>query len=494
LLVFSLPADVSDSALLLKYTNQLESLMRSGERLVVDVRDYVAELLFKRREAISFASRDDLVQKVYSRLRGLRSRVLSSTQTSLSSVKDYHVFSFTLGKEDAITLLSGYGIKDTLFDQALRYAGFKHVYPGVYFPGLLVEAANKIRGGEELDRVLDGLERSETMMTLRLSLATSTLEGLVESSKTQLARLLAGVSASLGPIASSALVAVTVFAGFFGFATFSEKDFKRRLVESAAAWRKLPEEKRVILADIYDRQLGLLPGESKEILDELFLHDENLEKQVYDAWQKIRSLEAEKIYEGILAQKNPGIALAAKIRQSGAEVNHTTNTRKDEVKEFREMIESSRKEVCIWRGGFSSASELINLFTTFLNRDNTMLRILLSVNQFTITNARPLIELSKKYGNLELGFFESSLRAEIYDRETLRIVTKAPRQPRIVDDPGKPGEDTEFYYASWCTKHKDWVGFALNFFEYCWQKADHDLDAIATTIHELTHLDNESTY
>jgi len=90
-----------------------------------------------------------------------------------------------------------------------------------------------------------------------------------------------------------------------------------------------------------------------------------------------------------------------------------------------------------------------------------------------------------------------------------------------VDDPGKPGEDTEFYYASWCTKHKDWAGFALNFFEYedtefyyaswctkhkdwagfalnffeyCWQKADDDLDAMATTIHELTHLDNELTY
>ncbi|ABW01923.1 hypothetical protein [Caldivirga maquilingensis] len=473
--------DAQLSMLLSKLKGQLD---QHGERFIVSGRSNVVEFVFSNGGNVR-GGRDWFIG-IYQGLRSLRRRLLSlSYEWEPVIVDGFRTYMFSFSKEDAVILAEHLGVRrDKDVDAVLEYSSFKSLFRGVYLPGLIVEGTRKILNGEELFEQNERIGESERMFVFSAPLLTSAAEAFAESPVEAASSIAETVGRFITGMGLAWELGV-LFASFFGFGSFSEKRFEKELVSVGNAWRTLPEDKREVIASVYDRELKLIPGTSRSVLDDLFLGVSTLRSKVEQAWSYIRQVEVHQTYDTLLSRRDASLELVKIIKQSHTGVQLTSKGRGSEVAELTSLIRNAKEEVRIWRQGFSAVNELIPVFKEFLTRPNTEIKVLLKIDQFSLQNASRLLELARVYPNLELAHFDSSLRGEIYDQLKLRLVTKTPRTPTTIDDPRVPGTDSEFYYAVWLTEDKEWLDFALGLWDYCWSKAVHDVESVISTFREL---------
>ena len=148
-------------------------------------------------------------------------------------------------------------------------------------------------------------------------------------------------------------------------------------------------------------------------------------------------------------------------------------------KKSMESIASAKEQIMWWGGDFSVIEEFKPSIIKALEKDGLKFRILMRIDLFSLDNACKVLELQKKYPNLEVRHWESNWRGTIFDEKTVRLIGKTPRRPdaQLLVGTGKPGTDIDFCYQAFHidgakTNLKQWVNWLCMVWESHWKTAE----------------------
>lgn len=219
--------------------------------------------------------------------------------------------------------------------------------------------------------------------------------------------------------------------------------------------------------------LGALKGQQSEILQSL------------KAAAATKNREQD--FGRLLSERQAGATVIALLRSQGADPGGaSTETRAEDIDDFSRRIKTATSTVRIWRGGFSSVPELAGAIKTFLSKNDSSLRILVAVNQWSWRFVDQLLTIQQTHGNLELRHFDTELRAELYDGTLFRVLLKTPKTAAVVDPVSAPTTDDEFWYKSWVFSDAASLSWAVGLWNYCWDQGTTDVAGLVTHWKEFT--------